>query len=97
MYQQEIQFFWPLTEQIPLDLDYRPSYEYEAKKRADLIAGSVLMSNGVGITWATVNCPIEPSFTIDVDQTPITITSKDKPNFFKRYIYKMLGMKWKAK
>lgn len=22
MYQQEIKFFWPLTEQIPLDLDY---------------------------------------------------------------------------
>lgn len=97
MHQQEIKFFWSLTEQIPLALDYQPSYEYEAKKRVDLITGSVLISNSVGLTWAVVNRPIEPSFTIDVDQTPITITSKDKPNFFKRYIYKMLGMKWKAK
>lgn len=98
MQQLEIQYFFPLTEQISLDLDYRPSYDYEAKKRADMIAGSVLMAGGTGVTWATVSNNLgEPSFTIDVDQTPITIVSKNKPNFVKKFIYKSLGMKWKAK
>ena len=31
--QTEIQFFWPLTEQIPLDLDFSPSLAYEEEKR----------------------------------------------------------------
>jgi hypothetical protein len=97
MQQIEIQYFFPLTEQIPLDLDFAPSYEYEAKKRADMIAGSVLMSAGTGLTtWATIS-NIEPSFCIDIDQTPLTVVSKTKPSIFRRYIYKIMGVKWKAK
>lgn len=106
MQQLEIQYFFPLTEQIPLELDFKPSEKYleelRTKQFADSVisAGSFLISNGVtgATTWATVNLrEVEPNFTIDVDNTPITITSKEKPNFVKRYIYKMLGMKWKAK
>lgn len=53
MQQLEIQYFFPLTEQIPLDLDFTESIAYTQKKH--------------------------------------------KPNFVKRWIYKALGMKWKAK
>ena len=42
MYQQSIQFFWPLTEQIPLDLDYT-----ECKQ------SSVYMSEGSSATFRT--------------------------------------------
>jgi len=106
MQQLEIKFFWPLTEQIPLDLDFKPSEDYEDEKRAvrywannTIASGIYLLSNGgTGGTWTTISKDLgEPSFTIDVDYTPITIKSKEKPNFIKRYIYKMLGMKWKAK
>jgi hypothetical protein len=98
MQQLEIKYFFPLTEQIALDMDYRPSYEYEAKKRADMVAGSVLIAGATGVAWTTVSNNIgAPSFTIDIDQTPITIVSKTKPNFVKKFIYKTLGMKWKAK
>jgi hypothetical protein len=97
MQQLEIQYFFPLTEQIPLDLDFRPSYEHEAKKRADMIAGSVLIAGGTGTAWATISNNIEPSFCIDIDQTPLTVVSKNKPSIFRRYIYKIMGVKWKAK
>ena len=96
MQQLEIQYFFPLTEQILLDLDFRPSHEHEAKKRADMIAGSVLIAGGTGAVWATIS-NIEPSFCIDIDQTPLTVVSKNKPSIFRRYIYKIMGVKWKAK
>ena len=94
MQQLEIKFFFPLTEQIPLDLDYKPCIEFEEEKcKKQTYIGytlnnwNVTTSNNIGNT----------SFTIDVDNIPITIVSKNKPNFAKRWIYKTLGMKWKAK
>ena len=33
MWQTSIQFFWPLTEQTKLDLDFTPCEEYEKQKR----------------------------------------------------------------
>lgn len=103
MHQLEIQYFFPLTEQVPLDLDFTPSIKFVEEQRKQynntVISGSYLVSGGnTGVTWATVSLKdMEPSFTIDVDVAPITITSKEKPNFLKRYLYKILGMKWKAK
>ena len=95
MQQLEIQYFFPLTEQIPLDLDFTPCEEYVKEQQrlqlANSMQGSVTgMMLAVGVNGST-------GFTIDVDQMPITIVSKEKPGFFKAYIYKILGMKWKAK
>ena len=39
--QQEIKFFWPLTEQIELDLNYGPTHFYH---RAQGIAGTHSMA-----------------------------------------------------
>jgi hypothetical protein len=97
MQQLEIKYFFPLTEQMPLDLDYTETTAYEQKKRQEMwSANTITISNGGTIGYNFVSA-LEPSFTIDVDQVPITIVSKDKPNFVKRWIYKTLGMKWKAK
>ena len=106
MQQLNIEYFFPLTEQINLDLDFTPSIKWIEDRRAEqarnsvtAMSGSYLISNGgVGTTWATItNSHIgSPSFTIDVDAMPITIKSKTKPNFLRRYIYKILGMKWKS-
>ena len=97
MQQLQIQYFFPLTEQIPLDLDYTESIAYGEKKKQEMWSnGSVTISCDANSSY-TFTSSIEPSFTIDVDQVPITIVSKDKPNFAKRWIYKTLGMKWKAK
>ena len=104
MQQLEIQYFFPLTEQIDLDLDYEPSIEYAKELNRKRCAAQVGLSNqyligsgGIGATtWTTVNNLGNPSFTINIDAMPITIQSKKKPNIFRRYIYKILGMKWKA-
>ena len=88
MQQLEIQFFFPLTEQIPLDLDYTQP-EKPKVWNTGAASGTFLIANGGG--------NIESSLTIDVDSCPITIRSKEKPNFIKRYIYKVLGVKWKVK
>jgi hypothetical protein len=97
MQQLEIKFFFPLTEQIPLDLDYTESNEYADKKQQEMWSGNTITISNGGTIGYTIASNIEPSFTIDVDQVPITIVSKNKPNFAKRWIYKTLGMKWKAK
>lgn len=99
MQQLEIQYFFPLTEQIPLDLDFSPSVAYEEQKRKEMWANSVTLTVGNGDTgsYTFTASKIEPNFTIDIDQTPITVVSKKKPNFVKRWIYKTLGMKWKSK
>ena len=106
MQQLNIEYFFPLTEQIPLDLDFTQTEKYILDKRAEqaknsvtAMSGSYLLSNGgVDTTWATVtNSHIgSPSFTINVDAMPITIVSKKKPNFIMKFIYKSMGMKWKA-
>jgi len=104
MQQLEIEYFFPLTEQIPLELDFTLTEKYILDKRAEqlqnstLISGSYLLSNGgTGSTWTTLSTNLgSPSFTINVDQCPITIISKKKPNFIMKFIYKSMGMKWKA-
>ena len=49
MNQLEIQFFFPLTEQINLDLDFTPSVNYIEEKRKASITNGVLGYNlGVG-------------------------------------------------
>ena len=104
MQQLNIEYFFPLTEQIPLELDFTLTEKYILDKRAEqlqnstVISGSYLLSNGgTGSTWTTMSTNLgSPSFTINVDAMPITIISKKKPNFVKQFIYKALGMKWKA-
>ena len=36
MQQLEIEFFYPLTEQIPLGLNFKPCQEYEEQKRQQM-------------------------------------------------------------
>jgi hypothetical protein len=99
MQQLEIKYFFPLTEQIPLDLDYTPCIEFQNAKNASVVinnTGLVLSVANGGTTWASVS-NIQPSFCIDIDQTPLTVMSKNKPNIFRKYLYKIMGVKWKAK
>ena len=93
MQQLEIKFFWPLTEQIPLDLDFTPSENHTIEKKNRMITNGGVFTNNIMNT----NTIMVPNLTIDVDSTPITVTSKDKPNFIKRTVYKALGIKWRIK
>jgi hypothetical protein len=104
MQQLEISYFFPLTEQVPLDLDFKPSDDYSKqlqeerwKNSVSITSGMVLSNGGNGATWTTISNNLgSPSFTINVDAMPITVISKKKPNFIMRFIYKSMGMKWKS-
>ena len=113
MQQLEIQFFWPLTEQTKLDLDFTPCEEYEKKKREMMFSNSVVSSGmllmaGTGLTtatWATVD-PTYQNFQVLPDGavgswqvTPnMTVGRKTKPNFIHRMFTKLtLGWEWKDK
>lgn len=100
MQQLSIQYFYPLTEQIELDLDYAPCLKYEEDKRKE----AAYIGNRLdqwGVNGATILCTsntcISPYMVIDKDMMPITVKSKDKPNFVERCVYKALGMKWETK
>ena len=41
MEQLNLQFFWSLTEQVPLDLDFTPCEEYQKQKVAETLKSSV--------------------------------------------------------
>ena len=94
MYQQQIEFFWPLTEQIPLDLDYeeceRPKIIWETTVLGT--NGQVLTIAGGGTSFVTLSAG---NMSLDIDTT--TIKVKDKPNLCRRTLYKCLGLKWEIK
>ena len=99
MQQLNIEYFFPLTEQIPLELDFKPCIDYaeEQRKKQNYTGYTLNTWNGVGTGWATISNNLgSPSFTINVDAMPITIISKKKPNFITKFIYKSMGVKWKA-
>jgi len=100
MQQLEISYFFPLTEQVPLDLNFKPctDYDEEQRKKQNYTGYTLNNWNGTGATtWTTISNNIgAPSFTINVDEMPITIISKKKPNFIMKFIYKSMGMKWKS-
>jgi hypothetical protein len=96
MQQLEIEYFFPLTEQIPLDLDYEPSRLYAKELNRQrcidgtaLLAcgtGLVLMSNGTNATW---------SQRIGDWEIP---SEKKQPTKLQKFLMKYcLGWKWMGK
>lgn len=89
MAQLQFQFFWPLTEQIPLDLDYTGC---EAKK---LSVPYNYETYAIRNTDWTNTSFVASNLSIDVDTT--VIKTKDEPPFYRKMLYKMLGIKWEKK
>jgi hypothetical protein len=89
MHQQEIQFFWPLTEQIKLDLDFTECDKPKLYTTIPLIGGTgmTLMSTGDGaVTWST---------RLGDWEIP---NEKKQPNKFQKVMMKyFLGWKWMGK
>jgi len=105
MKQLEIQFFWPLTEQIPLDLDYtecdKPKLYYTIPNGGT--SGQVLMSGGTGYAWANPSQTI--AFKPEDDSvgywelgTGFCFYNKKKPNWLhQKMVALFMGLKWKDK
>ena len=97
--QTEIDFFWPLTEQIPLALDYggcdtreNKGLYFSSGSNATFSTGSGLTLNSTGTSWVTVNTG---RLELDVEQT--TILVKKKPALYRRALYKLMGIDWRIK
>lgn len=90
MRQLEIQFFWPLTEQIPLDLDYTGCEKLKFEK-SEFSASNILNVSGnlLNTTLSVSN------ISLDVDTT--VIKTKENPPLYRRALYKLLGLKWEKK
>lgn len=84
MIQQEIKFFWPLTEQIPLDLIYEG-----CNKPLPLVSSGVLLISNGGTLCTTSNTMQHT--TINCDQ--ISFQTKKKQTFLQRLMYKAMGIK----
>lgn len=108
MYQQEIKFFFPLTEQIDLDLDYTRCNEFEEEKRKKWLAESRISLVGQGIgstTYATVNTTPTLQFRPEPDMIGyweidknIQVWRKVKPVWLHRKMTKVFfGWEWKDK
>lgn len=88
MQQQEIQFFWPLTEQIPLDLDYSDCVK--PKLTTSMGTGNTISAFPItGTTWTT------SSFRMQENETTMVVLKK--PNLLRKLVFKLLGFKWEIK
>lgn len=88
MYQQEIKFFWPLTEQIPLDLDYsvcqKPSISIPS-----------IQNGGTTISVSQPTWTTTATFNGEVVTEKLSIVLDKQPNFVVRWLYKLLNINWK--
>jgi hypothetical protein len=108
MQKLEIQFFYPLTDQKTLDLDFTPSEQWNVEHRKKLnitYGGNFLIgSGGTGLTISS-SSPTAGSFVIrppsvkNVGKWEITdsvfVYRPTKPNAVVRFFAKLLlGFKW---
>lgn len=96
MRQQEIEFFWPLTEQMPLDLDYTDCAKPQSTGtwNNSMLSGQVYSIAPTGnVTWS--NSIVASNMTIDVGTTVFKLD--DKPPLYRRVLYKLMNIKWEKK
>ena len=86
--QTEIQFFFPLTEQIPLGLDYTGCAKLNATEYTNGdTTGFAFYPTTAGTTWEGVG-------TITLKATELTIETPHMP-WYRKLAFKLLGFKWK--
>lgn len=100
--QLEIKFFFPLTEQIPMDLDFTESDRYVEKLKKERWESLHGVTSGITYTLldnSKITTPIwqNPIGELTVEADNIVFKVKKKPNLFKRGIYKLIGLKWRVK
>ena len=91
MNQLEIQYFFPLTEQISLGLDYT---ECDTKPSVYTFGG-VMKDTGTTFFTSPITTPTWTT-SINIDTNNIVITSKHKQPLYRRVLFKLLGINWKC-
>lgn len=91
MQQLEFKFFWPLTEQIPLDLDYTNCAKHNFKNFISTSLPIYVTSNSLNGSVIITGS----NFVLDVENTIIK-TQKEIP-FYRKMLFKLLGLTWEKK
>jgi len=87
MHQTEIQFFWPLTEQIPLPLDFT---DCSKPKLYTPIDGQCLTAGG----WTTATTTATVSTTgVTINCGTLTVKGMPMP-WYRKLVFKLIGFKW---
>ena len=96
--QTEIQFFWPLTEQIPLGLDYngceKPKLSVSTIIGTEKYEFYPTTSSTIQSTALSIN-PTNPVGQLSIGG--IQIGMEDEPKWYQKVLYKLLGFNWKDK
>jgi hypothetical protein len=103
MQQLEIKFFWPLTEQMPLALDYTNCEKQKVWGPINS-TGTFLIGNG-GTTSSTINTSSSFELRNTADSVGawqlydgFKVHRPEKPKYFVRFFTKLLlGWEWKDK
>ena len=94
--QTEIQFFWPLTEQIPLGLDYngceKPKLSVSTIIGTEKYEFYPTTSSTIQSTVLSIN-PTNPVGQLSIGG--IQIGMEDEPKWYQKVLYKLLGFNWK--
>ena len=88
--QLEIKFFWPLTEQIDLDLDYRGC---DTRPK---ISASPFVLGGTGINYALCDATVTTAV-LKLTEDTVTFTYKEEPPWYRKLILKIIGFKWEKR
>jgi hypothetical protein len=103
MQQLEIQFFWPLTEQTPLDLDYTDCHKPKVWSIGNSInyigsgTGAITTSSSINTTSFELRNTAD---SVGVWQLydGFKVHRPEKPKYFMRFFTKLLlGWEWKDK
>jgi hypothetical protein len=99
--QTEISFFWPLTEQVSLDLDY---IGCDTRQIISTAFGNYCV-NATGPNWTTVSTNITniaPTLSVQPQNSVgqlsiggVQIGLEKQPKWYQRVLYKLLGFNWK--
>ncbi len=95
MQQLEISFFWPLTEQVPLDLDYTNCENPKLYTNTGIIVGTngpYTLTNGITSSYAL---HVDGKVSMNADE--MTFRTSKKPNIIRRALFKIMGIKLENK
>lgn len=97
MKQLELKLFFPLTQQIPLDLDY--SQCNHMKYRTVSYPGTTIAYNNIEnpITSTSLVANSARTFELHIDDDGLTLVSETRPNLIRRLTYKLIGFKWRKR
>jgi hypothetical protein len=97
--QTEIEFFFPLTEQIPLGLDYTGcAKEFASNYTINNTITTNFLWGAVSATNISPTLSVQPQNSVgQLNIGGLQLGMEKHPTWYQRVVYKLLGFNWKDK